>query len=60
MKLRRRPGRLLTVPRNTIKAILKGHSIEPCRAAVLKTRTVEIAGITRQPDETWMTQVARI
>jgi transposase InsO family protein len=25
----------------------------------LKTRTVEIAGITRQPDETWMTQVAR-
>ena len=25
----------------------------------LKTRTVEIAGITSQPDETWMTQVAR-
>ena len=25
----------------------------------LKTRTVEIAGITRQPDEAWMTQVAR-
>src|SRR5262249_12147703 len=25
----------------------------------LKTRTVAIAGITRQPDETWMTQVAR-
>jgi transposase InsO family protein len=25
----------------------------------LKTRTVEIAGITRQPDENWMTQVAR-
>ena len=25
----------------------------------LKTRSVAIAGITRQPDETWMTQVAR-
>jgi hypothetical protein len=25
----------------------------------LKTRRVEIAGITCQPDETWMTQVAR-
>jgi hypothetical protein len=25
----------------------------------VKTCTVEIAGITRQPDETWMTQVAR-
>jgi transposase InsO family protein len=25
----------------------------------LKTRTVEIAGITRRPDEAWMTQVAR-
>ena len=25
----------------------------------LKTRTVEIAGITCQPDEAWMTQVAR-
>ena len=25
----------------------------------LKTRTVEIAGITRQPDEAWMTQAAR-
>src|SRR4029453_4265648 len=25
----------------------------------LKTRTVEIAGITRQPDGNWMTQVAR-
>ena len=25
----------------------------------LKTRTVEIAGITRQPHEAWMTQVAR-
>ena len=25
----------------------------------LKTRTVEIAGITCQPDENWMTQVAR-
>jgi len=25
----------------------------------LKTRTVEIAGITRQPDANWMTQVAR-
>ena len=25
----------------------------------LKTRAVEIAGITRQPDEAWMTQVAR-
>jgi transposase InsO family protein len=25
----------------------------------LKTRTVEIAGITSQPDEAWMTQVAR-
>ena len=25
----------------------------------LKTRTVEVAGITRQPDGTWMTQVAR-
>jgi transposase InsO family protein len=90
-----------TVARNTIKAILKDHGIEPApergtktpwktflaahwnglRAAdvftvevltlgglvryvaffvlKLKTRTVEIAGITRQPDETWMTQVAR-
>ena len=25
----------------------------------LKTRTVEIAGITREPDEAWMAQVAR-
>jgi hypothetical protein len=24
-----------------------------------KTRTVEIAGMTSQPDEAWMTQVAR-
>jgi transposase InsO family protein len=89
------------VARNTIKAILKDHGIEPApqrrtkmpwktflaahwdglaaadfftvevltltglvRYVVLfvmklKTRTVEIAGITRQPDENWMTQVAR-
>jgi putative transposase len=26
---------------------------------MLKTRAVEIAGITSQPNETWMTQVAR-
>ena len=86
--------------RNTIKAILIDHGIEPAperrskmpwktflaahwdglaaadfftvevltvggliRYVVLfviklKTRTVAIAGITRQPDETWMTQVA--
>jgi putative transposase len=25
----------------------------------LKTRTVEVAGITRQPDASWMMQVAR-
>jgi hypothetical protein len=25
----------------------------------LKSRNVAIAGITRQPDETWLTQVAR-
>jgi hypothetical protein len=25
----------------------------------LKTRTVEVAGITCQPDEAWMTQIAR-
>jgi Homeodomain-like domain len=89
------------VARNTIKAILKDHGIEPApqrrtkmpwktflaahwdglaaadfftvevltltglvRYLVLfvmrlKTRTVEIAGITRQPDASWMTQVAR-
>jgi putative transposase len=89
------------VARNTIKAILKDHGIEPAPARgtktpwktflaahwdglaaadfftvevltlrglvrygvffvmKLKTRTVEIAGITRQPDEAWMTQVAR-
>jgi len=89
------------VARNTIKAILKDHGIEPAperganmpwktflaahwdslaaadfftvevltlRGLVryvvffvmkLKTRSVAIAGITRQPDETWMTQVAR-
>ena len=89
------------VARNTIKAILKNHGIEPApergtkrpwktflaahwdglaaadfftvevltlRGLVryvvffvmkLKTRTVEIAGITSQPDEAWMTQVAR-
>jgi putative transposase len=89
------------VARNTIKAILKDHGIEPApehgtktpwktflaahwdglaaadfftvevltmgglvRYVVffvmkLKTRAVEIAGITRQPDESWMTQVAR-
>ena len=89
------------VARNTIKAILKNHGIEPApergtktpwktflaahwdglaaadffsvevltvRGLVrfvvffvmkLKTRTVEIAGITCQPDEAWMTQVAR-
>jgi putative transposase len=89
------------VARNTIKAILKDHGIEPApergantpwkmflaahwhglaaadfftievltlRGLVryvvffvmkLKTRRVAIAGITRQPDETWMTQVAR-
>jgi len=89
------------VARNTIKAILKDHGIEPAPergtktpwktflaahwdglAAAdvfsvevltmgglvryfvffvmrLKTRTVEIAGITCQPDEAWMTQVAR-
>src|SRR5262245_27107282 len=87
--------------RNTIKAILKDHGVEPAperctkmpwktflaahweglgaadfftvevltmaglvRYIVLfviklKTRTVEIAGITRHPDEPWMTQVAR-
>jgi transposase InsO family protein len=87
--------------RNTIKAILKDHGIEPApqrganmpwktflaahwdglaaadfftvevvtlRGLVryvvlfvmkLKTRTVEIAGMTSQPDETWMMQVAR-
>jgi len=87
--------------RNTIKAILKDHGIEPApqrganmpwktflaahwdglaaadfftvevltmRGLVryvvffvmkLKTRHVAIAGITHQPDETWMTQVAR-
>src|SRR4029450_5168262 len=89
------------VARNTIKAILKDHGIEPAperrtklpwktflaahwdglaaadfftvdvltmaglvRYVVLfvmklKTRTVEIAGITRQPSGSWMTQVAR-
>jgi len=89
------------VARNTIKAILKDHGIEPAperrtkmpwktflaahwdalaaadffsvdvltvaglvRYVVLfvmklKTRTVEIAGITSQPDGSWMTQVAR-
>ena len=89
------------VARNTIKAILKDHGIEPAperrmktpwktflaahwdglaaadfftvevltmaglvRYVVLfvmklKTRTVEIAGITNQPDGNWMTQVAR-
>ena len=89
------------VARNTVKAILKDHGIEPAperrtkmpwktflaahweglaaadfftvevltmaglvRYIVLfvmklKTRTVEIAGITRQPDEAWMTQVGR-
>ena len=89
------------VARNTIKAILKDHGIEPApergmktpwktflaahwdglaaadfftvevltmRGLVryvvffvmkLKSRTVEIAGITSQPDEAWMTQVAR-
>jgi putative transposase len=89
------------VARNTIKAILKDHGIEPAperganmpwkaflaahwdslaaadfftvevltvRGLVryvvffvmkLKTRSVAIAGITRQPDETWMMQVAR-
>jgi putative transposase len=89
------------VARNTIKAILKDHGIEPAperganmpwktflaahwdglaaadfftvdvltlRGLVrhvvffvmkLKTRTVAIAGITREPNETWMMQVAR-
>jgi putative transposase len=89
------------IARNTIKAILKNHGIEPApdrrtktswktflaahwdglaatdfftvevltlRGLVryvvffvmkLKTRTGEIAGITRQPDESWMTQIAR-
>jgi putative transposase len=89
------------VARNTIKAILKDHGIEPApsrgtktswktflaahrdglaaadfftvevltmRGLVryvvlfvlkLRTRTVEIAGITSHPDEVWMTQVAR-
>ena len=89
------------VARNTIKAILKDHGIEPAperrtkmpwktfltahwdalaaadfftvdvltmaglvRYVVLivmklKTRTVEVAGITRQPSGSWMTQVAR-
>ena len=89
------------VARNTIKAILKNHGIEPApergtktpwktflaahwdglaaadfftvevltwRGLVryvvffvmkLKTRTVEIAGITSQPHEPWMTQMAR-
>src|SRR6478735_7181313 len=89
------------ISRNTIKAILKNHGIEPAperrtkmawktflaahwdglaaadfftvevltvagliRYVVLfvmnlKTRTVEIAGITRQPDGSWMTQVPR-
>jgi len=89
------------VARNTIKAILKDHGIEPVTGArreharktfspligtasqrptfspwksltlrglvryvvffvmKLKTRSVAIAGITRQPDETWMTPVAR-
>jgi transposase InsO family protein len=89
------------IARNTIKAILKSHGIEPApergtkmpwktflaahwdglaaadfftvevltwRGLVryvvffvmtLKTRTVEIAGITSQPDELWMVQMAR-
>jgi transposase InsO family protein len=89
------------IGRNTIKAILKNHGIEPAperrtrtpwktflaahwdglaaadfftvevltwRGLVryivffvmkLNTRTLEIAGITRQPNERWMTQMAR-
>ena len=89
------------IGRNTIKAILKNHGIEPAPerrtktpwktflaahwdglaaadfftvevltwrglvryvvffAMKLKTRTVEIAGITSQPNERWMTQMAR-
>jgi transposase InsO family protein len=89
------------IARNTIKAILKDHGIEPApeRGAkmpwktflaahweglaaadfftvevltlrgfvryvvffvmMLKTRTVEIAGITSEPDGAWMTQLAR-
>ena len=89
------------IARNTIKAILKEHGIEPApqrganmpwktflaahweglaaadfftvevltlRGLVryvvffvmkLETRAVEIAGITAQPDETWMAQIAR-
>jgi putative transposase len=50
------------VARNTIEAILKDHGC--VRYVVLfvmklKTRPVEIPGITRQPDANWMTQVAR-
>jgi putative transposase len=87
--------------RNTIKAILKNHGLEPAPergkktawktflaahwdglaaadfftvevltwhglvryvvffVMTLKTRTVQIAGITRQPDDLWMTQMAR-
>jgi len=41
----------INLGRNTIKRILLAHGIE--------TRRVEIAGITSQPHEAWMKQIAR-
>ncbi len=52
----RRPGRPCTKP--DIAAIVVRMANENATWR-LKTRTVEIAGITCQPDEAWMTQVAR-
>jgi transposase InsO family protein len=49
-------GRLFTVEVLTLTGLVRYVVLFVMK---LKTRTVEIAGITRLPDEDWMTQVAR-
>ena len=55
------PSRLAAADFFTVEVLTVGGLIRyvVLFAMKLKTRTVEIAGITRQPDETWMTQIGR-
>jgi hypothetical protein len=53
---RPRRGRLFHLEVLTIRGVVRYVVFF---VMTLKTRSVAIAGITRQPDETWMTQVAR-
>jgi hypothetical protein len=49
-------GRFFTVEVLTMAGLVRSVVLFVMK---LKTRTVQIAGITSQPTETWMTQLAR-